>query len=185
MNLFKRKSKNSEVKGPVSKYETRKIYEDASGRSWFEYTDKMNIPATRSLAAEVATRFADMNITKDKLKGLILKMKENANEGNVVSLFSILQEIEFRLDFVGEEETLIEIASIYFLLEDEPEQLSASFQERKKQIFKEDPDCRAFFLSRVFQLITNYSQLSEVDFLKYLKANQEAAERILRFLPAK
>ena len=180
MNIFKRKKK--EVKDPETKHETRLIFEDKFGNKWREYTDKMNIPATRALAAEVATRFADMNITKTTFKELIAKMKEFANSGDVVSLFAILSEIEFRLDFVGEEETLIELISIYYLIDGEPSELVQSFQDKKKSVLKDDKDARAFFLSRVFQLITNYSALSETDFLKYLNLNQAAAERLNRFL---
>jgi transcription-repair coupling factor (superfamily II helicase) len=183
MNLFKRKE--SGIKAPETKHETRKIFQDKFGNNWFEYTDKTNIPATRALAAEVATRFADMNITKERMKGLISKMKEFANSGDVVSLFAVLSEIEFRLDFVGEEETLIELISIYYLIDGESEDLVPSFQDKKKAAIKDDTEARAFFLSRVFQLITNYSALSEADFLKYLKANQAAAERLLRFSPVK
>ena len=126
-----------------------------------------------------------MNLTKPVLKDLIAKMKEHANRGEIVNVFAILQEIEFRLDFVGEEETLIEIASIYYLIENEPEQLSPVFQERKKEMLRNDPEAAAFFLQRVFNVITNYSEFSNTDFLKYLTANKVNAERIRRFLPAK
>jgi len=184
MIFFKNKKKN-EIKGVESQFETRKIFEDRFGNNWFEYTNKMNIPATRTLAAEVATRFADMNLTKAKMKDLISKIKGFANSGDIVQAFAILQEIEFRLDFIGEEETLLEFASIYFLIDGEPEILTESFQAKKKAALKDDAEARAFFLSRAFQIITNYSTLSETDFLKYLKANQVHADRILRFLPVK
>lgn len=183
MGLFKRKKK--ELK-PDSEHELLKIYTDKDGRDWYEFAEKMNVPAKRAIAAEVATRFADMNLTKPKLQELIDKMKEHAENGKIVDLFAILSEIEFRLQFIGEEETLIEFASIYFLLPGEPaDDLKESWTNKKKEILKDDPEARSFFLSRAYLIITNYSQLSGDDFQKYLKATAEHAGRLNRFLSAK
>lgn len=183
MNLLKRKK--GKLK-PESKYELLKIYTDKDGRDWFEFAEKMNVPAKRAIAAEVATRFADMNLTKTKLKELIGRMKDHAENGKIVDLFAIVSEIEFRLDFIGEEETLIEFASIYFLLPGEPaDDVSEMWTQKKKELLKNDSAARAFFLSRAYLIITNYSQLSGKDFEKYLTATKEHAERLSRFLSVK
>jgi hypothetical protein len=126
-----------------------------------------------------------MNVTKPILKELIQKMKENANKGDIVSLFGILAEIEFRLDFIGEEETLLELASTYFLIEGEPaDDLSEEWTNKKKKILKSDTAARDFFLSRAYLFTTKFSELSGKDFQKYLKENQKNAERINHFLSA-
>ena len=182
MKLFKRRKKEEK---PVSRYELTPIYKDKSGRQWYEFAEKMNVPAQRAIAAEVATRFADMNLTKSALRELFAKMKEHANGGNIVDLFAIINEIEFRLDFIGEEETLLELASIYFLIEGEPaDELSEVWTKKKKEILKGDAEASAFFLSRAYLIITNFSQLSGPDFEKYLKETKEHAQRLNRFLSA-
>ena len=90
--------------------EVREIYKDSFGNRWFEYVNPLQLPAKRAIAAEVATRFAEMNITKENLRTLMAEMKKRANEGNIVEVFQLLAEIEFRLEFLGEEETLLELA---------------------------------------------------------------------------
>jgi len=181
MKLFKRKKEQK----PASKHELREIYTSEDGSKWFEFLQPMNTPAKRAIAAEVATRFADMNVTKAILKELIQGMKGHANKGDIVSLFGILAEIEFRLDFIGEEETLLELASTYFLIEGEPaDDLSEEWTNKKKTILKNDTAARDFFLSRAYLFTTKFSELSGRDFQKYLKENRENAERINRFLSA-
>lgn len=176
--------KNKKV-DPVSEYDLQFVYESADGSKWFEYKNPMNVPAKRAIAAEVATRFVNMNLTKGELKRLLTNMKDNANKGDIVSLFNILAEIEFRLDFIGEESTLLELAATYYILEGEKaDVLSESWTEKKKQILKDDADAKDFFLQKVYLFTTRSSELSGADFLKYLKKNKENAERIRRYLSA-
>ena len=183
MKLLKKKKKKLK---PDSKHELLKIYTDKDGRDWFEFAEKMNVPAKRAIAAEVATRFAEMNLTKEKLTELIFKMKDHAENGKIVDLFAILNEIEFRLNFIGEEETLLEFASVYFMLPEEPaDDVSETWTAKKKEILKNDSSAKAFFLSRAYLIITNYSQLSAKDFERYLKETTTHAQRITRFLSAK
>ena len=145
----------------------------------------MNVPAKRAIAAEVATRFVNMNLTKDELKKLLTNMKDNANKGDIVSLFNVLAEIEFRLDFIGEESTLLDLASIYYIIEGEKADVfSESWTEKKKQIIQDDAEAKDFFLQKAYLFTTRSSELSGADFLKYLKKNKEHAERIRRFLSA-
>lgn len=181
MIFFRKK----EAAKPSSIHALREIYTSEDGSKWFEFENPMNTPAKRAIAAEVATRFADMNLTKPVFKKLIQRMKEEANKGDIVSLFGILSEIEFRLDFVGEEQTLLELASVYFLIEGEPaDDLSEEWTNKKKNILKNDSDARSFFLSRAYLFTTKFSELSGKDFEKYLKENRTNAERINRFLSA-
>ena len=49
---------------------------------------------------------------------------------------------------------------------------------------KEDSETASFFLSRVYLITTNYSELSAADLEKYLNQNKEHADRIKRLLLA-
>ena len=82
------------VKNVGRKIAVTKVYTDKFGNDWYEYTNPMSIPAKRAIAAEVATRFADMNLTKANFLVLMNEMKKKANEGNIVDLFSILGEVD-------------------------------------------------------------------------------------------
>ena len=178
MNLFKRKQKE-----PKTQFITEEIFKDKFGNRWFQFKEKMNIPAKRAIAAEVATRFADLNLSKDNLKELIGKMKEHGNKGDVVSLFGILNEIEFRLDFVGEEQTLKELAVTYFLINDEdPSVIDERTKQKKLQILEEDQKAADFFLQAAFNCITNYSNTSPIDITDYLTKNGYEAGRLQKYL---
>lgn len=161
----------------------KEVYRDKNGNTWREYVNPLQMPATRAIAAEVATRFAEMNLTKEVLQALINEMKARANEGDIVSLFAILDEIDFRLSFLGEEETLIELATIYYVIDGEDEtKLEEPFKEIKKNAILSDPEAKAFFLRKAWQLTEKFGAMSDKDIAAYLNRNAAQAKKILRFL---
>lgn len=178
MKLFKRKTKQQQRKISV-----KKVYTDKFGNNWFEYSNPLQLPAKRAIAAEVATRFAEMNLTKTNLQLLIGKMKKSANDGNIVDLFSILAEIEYRLNFIGEEQTLMELACCYFLIDGEDEsEYNDLFREKKMEIFATDSEAKVFFINGAFQYTIKYSDMSETVIHDYLKMNAPNAEKLNRIL---
>lgn len=180
MKLFKRKPKEQP---PGKTIPLTKVYTDRTGRNWYEYSNPLTIPARRAIAAEIATRFQEMNLTKEQLIRLMGAMKTAANAGNIVELFQYLGEIEFRLNFIGEETTLMELAAVYFVVDGEDE---STFDEKWKQIkieaFKGDGDLCGFFIQKAFELTTNYSNMSGTAILDYLKTNAQNAERLNQIL---
>jgi hypothetical protein len=165
------------VKQITRKIAVNKVYTDKYGNDWFEYANPMNIPAKRAISAEVATRFADMNLTKANLQILMNEMKKKANEGNIVDLFSLLGEIEYRLNFIGEEETLMELACAYYLIADEDEtDMTDFYREKKMEIFRKDKDAKNFFMEGAFRRTIKYLDMSEVDILDYLNQNAPNAK---------
>lgn len=176
--LFKKKTQQHLVKTPLLF-----TYKDKSGNRWFQYENILQLPAKRAIAAEVATRFAEMNLTKPILKELIAEMKKKANEGDIVSLFTLLNEIDFRLDFIGEEETLLELAACFFCIEGEdPEDFLDSYRKKKIEILKNDSDAKGFFLQRAFEHTTKFSNMSETIIQDYLNQNQTNAEKLIQTL---
>ncbi len=184
MNLFRRKQQQPEVKHETgSKIPLKHVFTEQGGVKWYEFENPLQMPAKRAIAAEVATRLAEMNITKEVMLQLINKMKEHANGGDIVALFSILNEIEFRMNFAGEEETLIELAACYFVREGEDETGFDELLRRKKiELFKSDSALFSFFVQRAFELTINYSNISVTDIQDYLIRNAHNAEKLLRFI---
>lgn len=180
MKLFKRKPKQQP---PGDRIPLTKIYTDKNGRNWYEYTNPLTIPARRAISAEVATRFQEMNLTKDQLIRLMGAMKDAANKGNIVELFQFLGEIEFRLNFIGEEITLMELASVYYVVDGEDETtLDEKWKMWKLEALKGDAELKDFFIQRAFTLTTNYSNTSGTAILDYLKANVPNEERLNHLL---
>lgn len=181
---FLKKKKKDPISNPPQKTRSvpmSQIYVDKFGNRWFEYSNPLDLPAKRAIAAEVATRFADLNLTRSVFLFLVGKMKEAANKGDIVELFRLLGEVEFRTGFLGEEETLIELALCYYVMEDEDETSLDSISRLKKiEVFKSDEDARSFFLRGAFTHTIKYSDMSEEDILEYLRTNGPEKERLDR-----
>ena len=181
--IWSKKKEEDKPKSRERNTSMNKVYTDRFGNQWYEYTNPMQISAKRAIAAEVATRFADFNLTKENLLVLMEQMKKKANEGNIVELFQLLAEIEYRLQYVGEEETLRELACCYYVINDEDEtDFTDKYRDIKLKVFKEDGAARDFFIQGAFQHTIRYSSMSEVDILDYLKANAPSEERLNQIL---
>lgn len=180
MGWFKKKQQQEQVKEEVkAKIAINLVYTDKFGNKWYEYANPLQLPAKRAIAAEVATRFADMNLSRENLILLMNEMKKKANEGNIVELFSILGEIEYRLTFLGEEETLKELALCYYLIEGEDEaDFTDLYREKKLKVFEEDQDAKGFFIRGAFSRTIAYSDMSEADIVEYLIANAPNAKKL-------
>lgn len=174
------------VKNISRKIAVNKVYTDKFGNDWFEYANVMQLPAKRAISAEVATRFADMNLTKANLQVLMNEMKKKANEGNIVELFTLLGEIEYRLNFIGEEETLMELACSYYLIGDEDEtDMNDFYKQKKMEVFRKDNDAKNFFMEGAFRRTIRFSDMSDIDILAYLNQNapnEKVLQQILQRL---
>jgi hypothetical protein len=180
--LSKKKSEPSKRKREIL---LKEIYRDKEGRPWYEYANPLTLPAKRAIAAEVASRYADLNLTRKNLLLIISEMKKKANEGNIVEVFNLLSEIEYRTNFLAEEETLTELSLVYFVAGEEEDETNFSDidRNRKVEIFKRDPEAKDFFLRKAWQYTIRYSDTSDVDILAYLKENLRDVERLSRLTP--
>lgn len=153
------------------------------GTKFYGFIDPLTIPVLRGLAAEKAKRFVDMMITERSLRDLIRQCKVEAGSGDVIKAFSIIQEIETRLDFISEENSLLDLSSVYFLLQDEdPSVPSNSMNQRKHAIFNSDPDVKGFFLRIALSIVKRFSEKPEEDILNYLEDTRTMSERIRRYI---
>lgn len=168
-----------------SKIPLTKIFTDDDGDDWFEYTNPMSMPSKRAIAAEVATRFAEMNMTKDQLKTMVEAMKRSANQGNIVEMFHLLAEIEWRLEFIGEEQTMVELAACYYVLNGEDEtEFNDVFKQRRIVKLNTNPVARDFFVERALMSTIKFSELSSGDIQDYLNMSARENERFSRILQA-
>lgn len=159
------------------------VFKTKSGIKFFGFLDPLGIPAIRGVAAEKAKRFLDMNITERSMKDLIRVCKAEAGAGDIVRAFSVIQEIEYRLNFICEESSILDLACIYFMLQDEdPEVPSEAKNREKHKIFEEDPQTRAFFLRIGIALVKKFSEKREEDLIGYLEENQKMSDRIRRYI---
>jgi len=159
------------------------IYVDIDGNKWYEFKDMLTLPTRRAIAGEVATKWASMNITPDLLKQTIQVMKQYGNEGKIVDMFHLLGELEFRLDYISEEKTLLDLACVYFVIDGEDIiAYNPNEQDRKKEILERDAKAKGFFLQKAWQHTTNYGNMSETDITDYLVRNKDQADILQNLL---
>lgn len=167
------------------KFTVRKCYTDTEGNAWYEFDDPLRMPAQRALAGEIAATWADLNITKSDLRDYIKRMKASGQKGDIVKMFHLLSVLEERVEWTCEDRTLLQLAQVYFVINDEP--LMAGTQEHnalKDRIWGRDPDCRAFFLRMAFVLTSGYSKFSAPDIVSYLEVQKARLARSLEPQPA-
>lgn len=170
-------TKNSENK------QLQLSYTSADGTKFYSFADPLSIGAIRGVAADKARRFADLNITERSLKELIKDCKRVAGEGDLVKAFWVIQEIEFRLNFICEEKSILDLVCIYFMLEDEdPDMPSEAFNKKKHKVFEADPKASAFFLRIGVALMNKLSERPEEDSLAYLEENRMMSQRIRKYI---
>lgn len=146
---------------------------DATGHAWYAFDDPLKMPAARAIEAELAAEWSNLNITPDDFDAFCNEMRDHGNKGNIVSLFSALDRMQERRKWACEGKTLLELAKVYFMVDDEPLEMSTEKHNAiKEQVWKEDGVTRAFFLRRAFVLTRGFSEFSEKDILTYLSAQE-------------
>lgn len=160
------------------------VYTSIKGTKIYSLADPLNISAQRGISAEKAKRFADMNLSESEMKSLIKEYKRSINiDQDFVRANSIVQEIEYRLEFICEENSIYDLAALYFLVEGEDlQQPSEGHNKTKREHYNNEADVRAFFLQNGLHLINKSSQLPEGDLLTYLEKVRAISERIYRYI---
>lgn len=158
------------------------VFESEGGIKWYAHVNPLQISASRGVAAAKAKRFVDMMISESELKRLIAEQKKAAKEMDVIKVYAIVNEIDIRLNFLAEENSIIDLICIYFMLQDEDPMESSDKQNAiKREIIATESNARAFFLTCGKHLTERFNDISEADLLSYLEENKAFADRINQF----
>lgn len=170
--IDKRKDTAKAVKGwDVPKNITLNlVYTAKDGTRYYEFQDLTQLPYMRSIGAEIATREAEFCISKEDLKKALNETVKLQNENNLAKAGAVLHDLLNRLEYVAEDETLLQLASVYFVQEGENvETYDSIFQREKIRKWREDSESLAFFLRVAFQCTRNYSTILDSDTVIYLR----------------
>ena len=148
------------------------------------------MPGPRLRAAELAMKEAELSITAEdgaKMIDLAIEKFETATRSKKFSGFgdglNILVELKRRFAALIEERTMLKVAMIYFTIDDEdPNFFLGSYQEKKRDAWDADPQCKDFFLCRGAEITQFYGDTSDRDILTYLKEQQPQLEKATEFL---
>lgn len=161
----------------------KEVFKTKDGIKFFAHIDPLVISAERGVAAEEARRYAEMCLSKKEMKALIAEYKKGVNNQDIVYSHSIIQEMEFRLNYIVEENSLFDLACLYFFLEGEDIKTPTEhFNNKKRELFKKDADVRGFFLPIAFSLMNESSKNQGEDLLIYLEEMKNQVKRINRYI---
>lgn len=152
------------------------VHTDIYDNKYYKFKDLLQMSVRRHIAAEMALRNAEYCMRKEDLLDFIKKMKDNLNSGIFTDAAYTLHEMEARLLYVSEENTLVELATVYFYIEHEPlTQYAPAWQEKKRNNWRLDEDTMNFFLRAAFSFTNQYSKHSNLDILTYLQGIKKVA----------
>lgn len=176
MENTKATSKNQAVK---------EVFKTKEGIKFYALLDPLTVSAERGVAAEESRRYAELCLSKKEMKALIQEYKKGVNNQDIVYSHSIIQEMEFRLNYIVEENSLFDLACLYFFIEGEDIKTpTEAFNNKKRELFKADADVRAFFLPIALDLMNKFSESQEKDLIIYLEEMKNQVKRINRYISA-
>lgn len=147
-------------------------YIDKFGNNYYEFPNLENMSVIRYTSATEAVKYCEMNLTYETYLRFIESIKQALNQRpqDSAKIGSIVFEMENRAKFAGEKLTLLNLACVYFIREDEnPIVFDSKVQIEKQKSWEEDDDAMAFFLQRAWELTNNYRKFLDIDIMNYLK----------------
>lgn len=181
LNLFDyfRKIDNSKNK------DLELVYKSETGHEFYAYKNILDISPSRGVSAARADRFVGMKLSEANLGALVDMAIDGINkENNFVQATAILHLIKYRQEFLCEENSLLDLSSVYYFLKDEdPEFPSDHHIEVKRQIWSKDAKCKSFFLHCALALTKRFSDTPEEDLMSFLTRTTDMSDRIYQFIP--
>lgn len=162
------------------------LYTDVQGNKWYGILNHANLHASRALTAWAFSRDAEYGLTKDRLLLACEKINDAVNKKDIASIAKIIGVIEAGLSLYAESEIMLNLATCYTFLNDEKNDGYKDYiQDKKREIWQADKDCRAFFLQWSVQFMQQFSELQNSNVLEYLESTKAIRDQIEYLLPKK
>lgn len=158
-------------------------YTDKFGNKMFTFIDIEVMPKCRILACERAARYCEMYVSETRFKKALAQIIDAGGKGDWATAISILKELEYHTHYIGETESLMEIAAAFYMFQDEdPWEFHTSDIISKTELWNKDSKAKDFFLCEGMRLSSVYSGKLPDATLTYLKsqAHQEREARLVR-----
>lgn len=150
-----------------SKCETKKVYQDKEGNSWFMFSDLMTIPYTRNFAATKISSLYALGLSKDDLFGFIntLKQLSKSNDGEKYEkIYAATLDFENKANNATDAvKQMSSLVCVYFLLNEEGiDSFDGALQSKKMVLLEADTDMHAFFLTMQIEATERYQAHSNL-----------------------
>ena len=155
-----------------------------TGVNWYMLSKPLDMREERSALLDEALEIVRWNLTvddagkrfmefPDKFKMLISLMKDGQSDAAIRRCQDLLKsclDYNHRLRELSSVDAIMSIASIYFYIDGEdPSVVNPEFQLIKKQILRDDPAVRAFFLKNTVDTFKISTNVNNEDFTNFLK----------------
>jgi len=164
-----------------SDFDMELIFDNGRHR-FYTYKNPIQLPYKRTEAALTYSRYAQMCITNELLKSSLDALIIANNKGDKSMVGHIANNLIINETHYGERNSLLNLATVYCVLEGEPcEKYIQSWQDKKLKIWQDDEDCRDFFLIWAYKKVPSFMTAQKDIILNYL-ANQQSKNLILKHL---
>jgi hypothetical protein len=141
---------------------------EVGGHNFYQIQQADQLLHSRFMVAEIQELYIRAGISESFLKGiadlLISKASQPLDVNTLKSdMFAIGQNLKQRVGFIADKTMYEELACVYFLMDDEPNEYTPEFQAAKKALWREHPDDRDFFIVEAFRLTNASQDISQVD----------------------
>lgn len=144
---------------------------------WYVFRDLEEMPYLRSQISDIAKTMHGAKITKESLVWLLEKLKASPVEEKN----RIADEIILRTNHLTDEGCLLELCSIYFILNEESIDVFDKVASKEKQdILNTDYKLKCFFLFWLQEMIQVFPTIFPLDIVEYLETPKELKNEIAR-----
>jgi hypothetical protein len=164
----------------------KEAFTDSLGNKWYCHLNILELSPSRGVAAARADRFVGLKISQNNMEALLDSAIDGINKPmpDLVNAIAVLHQLKRRTVFLTEESSLLDLAGIYYFLQDEdPRFISGYHDIKKRDIWEKDPACKGFFLHIALALTKQFSDTPEADLLSFLEKTQSQAQEIYDFIP--
>lgn len=155
------------------------IYTDRQGNKWHTINNPANIHATRALTAWAFSRDAAFGMSREQLSIACDKLNDAVNKKDIATIAKVVGVIEAGLTLYSTPEILLNLATCYTFLNDEKNEGYKDFiQDKKREIWNTDADCKSFFLQWSTRFIQKSSELQNTNVLDYLEKVKPIIDQI-------
>lgn len=147
----------------------RPVATSKSGVTYYTFERPEMLPVNRFYELEQAKRMFQMRVTREVLEDRLNKCIEAMDKGKFVEAGQPILELKTRLELYAERKSMLRIACVFFVAEDEDiNVMSELAQERKIADWAADSELEAFFLQQVWNMMHPSQQLSVTALAGYL-----------------
>lgn len=135
---------------------------------------------SRHMVAEIQELYIRSGISEAFLKEIanLLIQRAQTPGDHKTDMFAIGQNLLQRVGFIAEKKAYEELACVYFLMDNEPDEYQKEWQDKKKALWGAHPKERDFFLLEAFKLIGASQDTSLTDILAVWQAVEERIEQL-------